>query len=82
MLCKTPNTKAKNFRRKRAAPGDPSFGFIVADVSDLLYWSENNNVTFGIYEDPEYVRFESNPRMKEGTTLLIMVGIIYLFFVF
>ena len=79
MFCKTPNTQAKVSRRKRAALGEASFGFVFADVSNLLNWSEDNNVTLGTYEDPEYVKFDSNPEMMEGVTLLIMVSSINIF---
>ena len=76
MLCKTPNTQAKVSRTKRAALGEASFGFAIADVSDLLRWSEDNNVTLETYEDPVYEMFDPNPKMKEGVNLLIMVSII------
>ena len=79
MLCKTPNTQVNVSRRKRAALREASFGFAIADVSNLLGWSKDNNVTLETYEDPVYEMFDPNPKMMEGENLLIMVSIIYFF---
>ena len=35
-----------------------SFGFIIADVKDLLTWSVDNNVTVELFPDPEYFMFK------------------------
>ncbi len=72
MLCRTPNTKttsdsiSRRKKREVGPLGEASFGFIIADVSDLLTWSEDNNVTMEYFPDPEYFPFEENPRKTKG----------------
>ncbi|XP_072025087.1 plexin-A2-like [Amphiura filiformis] len=72
MICKTPNTETSsdNISRKRREViplGDASFGFIIGDVTELLRWADDNNVTIEYFPDPEYYQFVENPKnTKEG----------------
>ena len=74
MTCKTPNTRSSAFRRKRAALGEATFGFIIADVLDLKSWSEDNNVTMEYFPDPEYFPFTEDPLPKKGMVQIIEVS--------
>ncbi len=70
-------------RKRQVGPlGEASFGFIIADVSDLLTWSEDNNKTMEYFPDPEYFPFEENPRKTNGGGSIeqIMVRILALVF--
>ena len=75
MLCRTPNTKtasdsiSRRKKREVGPLGEASFGFIIADVSDLLTWSEDNNVTMEYFPDPVYFPFEENPKVTKGGSI-------------
>ena len=63
MVCRTPNTNPtldSVTRRKRQVEPlqNAGFGFIIADVKDLLIWSYDNNVALELFPDPEYDMFE------------------------
>ncbi len=81
MFCKTPNTDplpsqqtCKKTNKRDSALGAASFGFIIGDVTDLLSWSEDHNVTMEYFEDPEYYFFDKNTTMKESHILLLKVS--------
>ncbi|XP_071784047.1 plexin-A4-like isoform X2 [Asterias amurensis] len=48
-----------------------TFGFIMDGVSDLLTWSEDNNVDLEFFPDPEYDEFENNLYDKMDNLLKI-----------
>ena len=63
MVCRTPNTNPiSNNMARRKRQVEPlekaNFGFIIADVENLLMWSDDNNVTLERFPDPEYYPFE------------------------
>ncbi|XP_071784057.1 plexin-B-like isoform X2 [Asterias amurensis] len=58
MRCYTPNiTSAISSSQSKHTV---TFGFIMDGVSDLLTWSEDNNVDLEFFPDPEYDEFENN----------------------
>ena len=50
-----------------------TFGFIMDGVSDLLTWSEDNDVDLEFFLDPEYDEFENGLFEKKGELMTIMV---------
>ena len=63
MACRTLNTNPTSnnmARRKRQVEPleEASFGFIIADVENLLMWSRDNNVKIELFPDPEYFIFK------------------------
>ena len=71
MRCFTPNiTSAISSSLSRL---NVTFGFIMDGVSDLLTWSEDNDVDLEFFPDPEYDEFENGLFEKKGELMTIMV---------
>ncbi|XP_071784059.1 plexin-B-like [Asterias amurensis] len=70
MRCFTPNiTSAINSSLSQL---NVTFGFIMDGVSDLLTWSEDNDVDLEFFLDPEYDKFENDLFEKKGDLMTIM----------
>ncbi|XP_071784052.1 plexin-A4-like isoform X2 [Asterias amurensis] len=70
MRCKTPNiTSAISSSLSQL---NVTFGFIMDGVSDLLTWSEDNDVDLEFFPDPEYDEFENGLFEKKGELMTIM----------
>ena len=52
-------------------------GFMMDGVSDLLDWSEDNDITFEYFEDPSYFPFGNATGVVGGTRILIKVLVSY-----
>ena len=52
-------------------------GFMMDGVSDLLDWSEDNDITFEYFEDPSYFPFGNATGIVGGTKILIKVLVSY-----
>ena len=73
MRCKTPNiTSAISSSLSQL---NVTFGFIMDGVSDLLTWSEDNDVDLEFFPDPEYDEFEDDLFEKTGELMTITVRI-------
>ncbi|XP_022111250.1 plexin-B-like isoform X2 [Acanthaster planci] len=70
MQCKSPNITS--LRMMRDTNENLTFGFIMDGVSELLTWSEDNEIELEYFEDPVYVPFENGEMEKDGSTLTIM----------
>ncbi|XP_071784063.1 plexin-B-like [Asterias amurensis] len=69
MRCKTPNiTSAIS---SSLSQHNVTFGFIMDGVSDLLTWSEDNDVDLEFFPDPEYDEFEDDLFEKMGELMTI-----------
>ena len=73
MQCKSPNITS--LRMMMESNENLTFGFIMDGVTELLTWSEDNNVDLEYFEDPEYFQFMNGEIEKDGPTLTIMVCI-------
>ena len=71
MRCKTPNITSAISRSLSRL--NLTFGFIMDGVSDLLTWSEDNDVDLEFFLDPEYYEFENDLFEKTGELMTIMV---------
>ncbi|XP_071784060.1 plexin-B-like isoform X1 [Asterias amurensis] len=70
MRCFTPNiTSAISSSLSQL---NVTFGFIMDGVSDLLTWSEDNNVDLEFFPDPEYDEFKNDLFEKNGELMTIM----------
>ncbi len=73
MSCQTPNvTSAVN---NSLSQRNVTFGFIMDGVSDLLTWSEDNDIELEFFPDPEYDKFENDLFERDGELLVIKVRI-------
>ncbi|XP_022105398.1 plexin-B-like isoform X2 [Acanthaster planci] len=70
MQCKSPNITS--LRMMMESNENLTFGFIMDGVSQLLTWSEDNEIELEYFEDPVYVPFENEEMEKDGSTLTIM----------
>ncbi|XP_038061899.1 plexin-B-like [Patiria miniata] len=70
MRCKSPNITALDMLEE--GNENATFGFIMDGVTQLLTWSEDNDVDLEYLEDPVYYMFENGLQDKEGETLTIM----------
>ncbi|XP_038066372.1 plexin-B-like [Patiria miniata] len=66
MECRSPNITDLNMRNKKL-----TFGFIMDGVTQLLTWSQDNDVDLEYFEDPVYYKFGGGMKDKEGETLRI-----------
>ena len=72
MTCKTPNiTSAISSSLSQL---NVTFGFIMDGVSDLLTWSEDNNVDLEFFPDPVYDKFPNDLYEKTDATMEIEVS--------
>ena len=71
MRCTTPNITSAVSRSQ--SKHTVTFGFIMDGVSDLLTWSEDNDVDLEFFPDPEYDEFENNLYDKMDNLLKIKV---------
>ena len=52
-------------------------GFMMDGVTDLLEWSEDNDITFEYFEDPGYFPFGNETGVVGGSRILIKVLVSY-----
>ncbi|XP_033647915.1 plexin-B-like [Asterias rubens] len=69
MTCKTPNiTSAISSSSSQL---NVTFGFIMDGVSDLITWSQDNDVDLEFFPDPEYDKFPNDLYEKTDATIKI-----------
>ncbi|XP_038069360.1 plexin-B-like [Patiria miniata] len=66
MQCPSPNITDLDISNENL-----TFGFIMDGVTQLLTWSQANDVDLEYFEDPVYNKFEGAMKDKEGETLKI-----------
>ncbi|XP_038069507.1 plexin-B-like [Patiria miniata] len=67
MRCPSPNVTDLDMSNANL-----TFGFIMDGVTQLLTWSQDNDVDLKYFDDPVYYEFEGGTKNKEGETLTIM----------
>ncbi|XP_038069442.1 plexin-B-like [Patiria miniata] len=67
MRCPSPNVTDLDISNANL-----TFGFIMDGVTQLLTWSQDNDVDLKYFDDPVYYEFEGGTKNKEGETLTIM----------
>ncbi|XP_022111248.1 plexin-B1-like [Acanthaster planci] len=70
MLCKSPNITSIRIGGKHSL----TFGFIMDGVSELLTWSEDNEIELEYFEDPVYVPFENGVMEEDAGSTLTILG--------
>ncbi len=73
MRCPTPNITSAVC--SSLSQRNVKFGFIMDGVSDLLTWSDDNDIELEFFPDPEYDKFENDLFEKEGELMTIKVRI-------